>query len=176
MAGERNWTMTGTTRVLTMAALILVFSPRQVSAQNADDLAKQTQNPVASLISVPLQANFDVGLGAREATSMTFNIQPVAPFALNKTWNAILRVITPVLSHPTDDGSRITGMGDTTLTFFLAPARATKLIWGVGPVLFLPTGTNNTLGTEKVGIGPSIVALAQPGKWTTGLLWNQIWS
>ena len=82
----------------------------------------------------------------------------------------------PVQSQPTDTSTRITGMGDTTMTLFFSPAKTGKIIWGAGPALLIPTATNDALGTEKFGIGPSIVALVQPGKWTTGALWNQIWS
>src|SRR5262245_23293947 len=159
-----------------LAAVMLLVSAPGVVAQNADELAKQTQNPVSSLISFPLQANWDVGLGEREAAGTTLNIQPVAPFSLTKDWNVILRVIMPLVSQPTDDGPRLNGMSDTVATIFLSPARLGKVIWGVGPVLLLPTATNDALGSDKVGFGPSVVALVQPGKWTTGLLWNQIWS
>ncbi|MCI0538377.1 MAG: hypothetical protein L0Z50_24480 [Verrucomicrobiales bacterium] len=147
-----------------------------VAQQSADELAKQTQNPVASLISVPFQGNWDMGIGSRQTTGTTLNIQPVAPFALTKEWNVILRVIMPAVSQPTDTGPRINGMGDTVTTVFLSPARSGKVIWGAGPVLLVPTATNNALGTEKFGLGPSVVVLVQPGKWTVGMLWNQIWS
>jgi hypothetical protein len=130
--------------------------------QSADELAKQTQNPVASLISLPFQANWDAGIGEREAIGATLNIQPVAPFPLTKEWNMILRVIMPVVSQPTDDGFRINGMSDTVATVFLSPARSGKVIWGAGPVMLLPTATNNALGSEKIGFGPSVVALVQP--------------
>jgi len=166
----------GTRRICVATTLLVVGGAVGVCAQSADELAKQTQNPVASLISVPFQANWDVGIGAREATGTTLNIQPVAPFALTKSINAILRVIMPLVSQPTDNDVRVNGMSDTVATLFLSPSRSGKLIWGVGPVLLLPTATNNALGSEKVGVGPSVVALVQPGKWTTGLLWNQIWS
>lgn len=144
-------------------------------AQDANELAKQAQNPISSLVSVPFQGNWDVGVGARDATGTTLNIQPVAPFSLTKDVNVILRVIMPLVSQPTDDGLRINGMSDTVMTAFFAPVKS-KITWGAGPVLLLPTATNNTLGDEQVGLGPSIVALVQPGHWTTGILWNQIWS
>jgi hypothetical protein len=145
-------------------------------AQSADELARQTQNPVSSLISFPFQANWDVGVGARESTATTLNIQPVAPFSLTERWNVILRVIMPLVSQPTDDGLRINGMSDTLATAFLSPAQVGRVVWGAGPVLHLPTATNSALGSEQVGVGPSVVALVQPGRWTTGILWNQVWS
>jgi hypothetical protein len=159
-----------------IGALLLLAAAHSAFAQSADELAKQTQNPVANLITVPFQGNWDVGISDREAVSTTLNIQPVAPFSLTKSWNVILRVIMPLTSHPTDEGLRVNGMSDTVATAFLAPSRSGHVIWGAGPVLLLPTATSNTLGSEQVGVGPSIVALVQPGKWTTGILWNQVWS
>jgi hypothetical protein len=154
---------------------LLLSTAHTANAQSADELAKQTQNPVSSLISFPFQGNWDVGMGTREATGTTLNIQPVAPFSFTKDWNIILRVIMPLTSQPTDDGLRINGMSDTVATAFLSPARTGKVIWGAGPVLQFPTATNNALGSEQVGLGPSVVALTQPGRWTVGLLWNQVW-
>jgi hypothetical protein len=159
-----------------LATILLIGESRPVFAQTADELAKQTQNPVASLISVPFQGNWDFGIGEREATGSTLNIQPVAPFGLTTDWNIILRVIMPVQSQPADGGQRFTGMGDTTMTVFFSPAKTGSVIWGAGPAILIPTATNQGLGTEKVGLGPSVVALIQPGKWTVGALWNQIWS
>jgi len=165
-------------RVLTVLSIagLLLGLPRSSLAQSADELAKQTQNPVASLISMPFQGNWDFGIGDREATGTLLNIQPVAPFALTPTWNVILRVIMPVQSQPAEDGTRFTGMGDTLMTVFLSPAKTGRVIWGVGPAILIPTATNQNLGAEKLGLGPSVVALVQPGKWTLGALWNQIWS
>jgi hypothetical protein len=169
-------TMRAVSRILCLVAVSLLVIAYDAVAQSADELARQTQNPVASLISVPFQANWDVGVGTREAVGTTFNIQPVAPFPLTKSVNVIARVIMPLVSNPTDDGLRINGMSDTLATAFLSPAHTGTVIWGAGPVLLLPTATNNVLGSEQVGFGPSIVALVQPGKWTTGILWNQVWS
>jgi hypothetical protein len=161
---------------VTLAVWSFVLLPRTSSAQNADALAKETQNPVSSLISVPFQGNWDMGLGERSDTATLLNIQPVMPFSLNKEWNIIARVITPLLSQPAGTGARISGIGDTVATAFLSPARSGRIIWGAGPVMLLPTSTNSALGTEKIGLGPSVVALAQPGAWTVGALFNHIWS
>lgn len=163
--------------VVLAAVTVMLGVSRPVLAQSAEELAKQTQNPVASLISMPFQGNWDFGIGDREATGTLLNIQPVAPFGLTKDWNVILRVIMPVSSQPTESGDeRLTGMGDTTMTVFFSPAKTGKVIWGAGPAILIPTATNQGLGTEKFGLGPSVVALVQPGKWTVGALWNQIWS
>lgn len=157
--------------------LVAMFSlAGTAAAQDADQLAKQTQNPVSSLISLPLQGNWDFGIGDRDATGTLLNIQPVMPFGISDSTNVILRVIMPLTSQPSDDGTRINGLGDVLATAFFSPADAGGIIWGVGPVFLLPAATNNVLGSEKFGIGPSAVALTQPGNWTIGTLFNHIWS
>ena len=158
------------------AAALLLVLPAHAAAQNADELAKQTQNPVASLISVPLQGNWDFGIGDRDAVGTLLNIQPVMPFAISPSTNIILRVIMPLTSQPDSSGARINGLADVVATAFFSPAKSGAITWGAGPVFQLPAATNSSLGSEKFGIGPSVVVLTQPGPWTVGMLFNQIWS
>jgi len=180
-----SWTMrAGAVTALLLALLAWPASvwaqsdadARAADASQAAQLAKQTQNPVSSLISVPFQGNWDMGIGDREATGTLLNFQPVVPFGITPSTNVILRVIMPLASQPAADGTRVGGLGDIVMSAFFSPAVSGKVIWGVGPVLLLPTATNNALGPEKFGIGPSVVVLTQPGPWTVGLLFNQIWS
>ena len=182
---HRSWTTRGT--AIVALALTALGWPTVTSAQTSTperveaavdqaSLAKQTQNPVSSLISVPLQGNWDFGLGDRDATGTILNIQPVIPFPITKSTNIILRVIMPLASQPGNDGVRVNGLADVTATVFFSPAKAGRVIWGVGPVFLLPAATTNALGSEKFGTGPSAVALVQPGPWTVGMLFNHIWS
>lgn len=169
-----------TSRVVTIVGAgvlaMLLMWPAGAIAQDAAELAKQTQNPVASLVSFPLQGNWDMGIGTRDATATTVNIQPVIPISLSESTNVILRVIMPLTSQPGPEGLRFNGITDIVATAFFSPAKAGKIIWGVGPVALLPTATNSRIGTEKFGVGPSAVVMVQPGKWSTGMLYNQIWS
>ena len=169
--------MTGwATRLSRSVAAMLALLPAAASAQSSDELAKQTQNPVSSLASLPFQGNWDFGLGERDATASLLNVQPVVPFAISSNTNVILRVIMPLTSQPAPDGTRINGLADVVATAFFSPQRLGRIIWGAGPVFHLPAATNASLGSEKFGIGPSVVALTQPGEFTIGFLYNQIWS
>lgn len=158
-----------------------LFFSSQVYAQDVDELAKQLSNPVASLISVPFQSNFDYGGGRDdEGFRYTLNIQPVIPVSISEDWNMISRTILPVIhqdDYVDDDGWSQTGLGDTVQSFFFSPKAPTAsgMIWGVGPVLLLPTGTEAYLGTEKWGAGPTGLFLFQKGTWTYGTLANHLW-
>jgi hypothetical protein len=146
---------------------------------DADALAKQLSNPVAALISVPLQLNYDDGYGAGgDGERFTLNIQPVAPFSISEDWNVISRTILPVISQDgvIGNGSQ-SGLGDTTQSLFFSPKAPTASgwIWGAGPAFLLPTATEDELGTGQWAIGPTIVALKQTGDgWTYGALWNYL--
>jgi hypothetical protein len=147
-------------------------------ANSTEALQKATQNPVANLISVPLQNNTNLGIGPYDRIQDVLNIQPVIPVRLSENWNLITRVIQPIVWQPypaaTTGGEY--GLGDMNPSFFISPAKPGKLIWGVGPAFVFPTATNNILGQGKVSMGPSFVALAQPGHWTIGALINNVWS
>ena len=148
------------------------------AAADSEELRKAAQNPVASLISVPIQQNWNGGIGDHDRIQSVLNIQPVIPFSLNQHWNVITRWITPIVFQPIPetDAQGYYGLGDLNPSFFLSPKKS-KVIWGVGPTFLLPTATNTTfLGQGKLGIGPTVVVLVQPAKWTLGFLVNNIWS
>ncbi|MGB8785309.1 MAG: neuromedin U, partial [Terriglobales bacterium] len=152
-----------------------------VAAANADALRKASQNPVASLISVPVQDNFNGGIEPGNRTQNLLNIQPVIPLKLNENWNLIIRWITPILYQPLPAPSPlpqigVSGLGDMQPTFFLSPAKPSKLIWGAGPVIQMPTATSQYLGQGKLALGPNIVALVMPGNFVMGAIVNNIWS
>lgn len=164
-----------------LAILLLATTLAAQNAAPANDteaLAKATQNPVANLISVPFQNNTNFAIGPYDRTQNILNIQPVIPTRLNAHVMMISRIIQPIVWQPysaqTTGGEF--GFGDISPTFFLSPTKPGKLIWGVGPAWVFPTATNQLLGQGKVSVGPSVVALVQPGHWTLGALVNNVWS
>jgi hypothetical protein len=145
------------------------------------DLAKKLSNPVASLISVPFQFNYDSQIGPDErGHRLTMNFQPVVPISISDDWNMISRTILPVTSQAdiVPGGGSQFGLGDTTQSLFFSPKTPTSngVIWGVGPAFLLPTATDELLGAKKWGLGPTIVLLKQSSGFTYGFLTNQIWS
>lgn len=138
------------------------------------ELAKQVQNPVGDLISIPVQNNTNPGYGPRNNTQNITNIQPVIPIRLNKDWNVITRAIIPFVNQPVSE--RKFGLGDVQFSLFLSPTNPGRFIWGVGPALQFPTATGDSLGQGKWAAGPTAVGTFMQGPWVVGLLMNNIWS
>ena len=151
--------------------------PATPPASEGENLLRQLSNPVANLVSIPFQMNWDQGVGPGDQTRFLLNVQPVLPFSINEDWNLIARVIMPILSQPAlaPGGSPAFGVSDVLMTAFVSPTRP-GIIWGVGPALSLPSTTQLTLGSGKWSAGPSVVVLNQVGGWMYGALWNQTWS
>jgi hypothetical protein len=175
-----------TTVAFIFMVTIITVAVQPVLAENPQgggdaELAQELSNPLAALITIPVQFNYDSNIGIRDdGWKLQTNIQPVIPFEWNDNWNLITRTIVPVVSQ--DDiapgtGSQF-GLGDINLSLFFSPKKPTSggLIWGVGPVFLLPTATDSLLGADKWGAGPAAVVLTTRGQWTMGMLTNHVWS
>lgn len=163
------------------AASALAASPAAVFAQSDDQLARELANPIAALISIPLQSNWETRVGPVDGGyQYRLNIQPVVPFTLSEDWNLITRAILPVVWQQEifPGAGTQTGLSDLLASFFFSPKAPTAsgIIWGAGPVLLVPTATDQLLGTRRWGLGPTAVALRQDGPWTMGVLANHLWS
>ena len=147
------------------------------SADQQSELARKLANPISDLVSVPFQFNWEQNVGINDETRFVLNVQPVIPFSISTDWNMITRVIVPLVSQPSlfEGGAPASGVSDIVTSFFFSP-KAGALIWGVGPVVSLPSTSIPTLGTGKWSAGPTVVVLKQTGPWTVGALWNQLWS
>lgn len=147
------------------------------TGEATSQLQKAVQNPVANLISAPLQNNTNFGVGTYDRTQNALNFQPVIPAKIGQNWMIVTRLIQPFVWQPYPAPTTGEyGLGDMNPTFFLSSQRPGKVIWGAGPAFVLPTATNKILGQGKFSIGPSFVALTQPGPWTLGALVNNVWS
>ncbi len=165
---------------LAMAAAALAM-PALAQEDQAAELAKKLSNPVAALVSVPIQYNRDEYGGRNEgAVADRVVLQPVVPFSLNDEWNLITRTLIPFADQRGFPAASVnkSGIGDTTASQFFSPKSPTAggVVWGVGPVELLPTAADDALGTGKWGLGPTFVVLKQAGPWTVGYLGSHIWS
>jgi hypothetical protein len=185
LSNKTQTTKKNTLRTINTLVLLTSLGCSQVvfaeitEADKKAALAKKLSNPVAALISLPMQYNYDSDIGASDRGSRsTLNIQPVIPFSISEDWNLISRTILPVINQHDifSQGESQTGIGDVVQSMFFSPKAPTSngWIWGAGPVLLLPTGSDAKLSADKFGLGPTAVALKQDGPWTYGGLANHI--
>ena len=153
-------------------------APSSGNEESNTDLAKKTQNPVADLISVPFQNNFNFNTGPENRTVWVLNVQPVIPIHLSDEWNLITRIVMPIINLPSlaPGIDHAFGLGDINPTFFFSPVGSEKFIWGAGPTFTVPTASSRLLGNGKYSAGPAAVALTMQGPWVVGALVNNQWS
>lgn len=170
--------------VFTLMHATAASAQEQTDAEAAE-LAKKLANPLASLVSVPIQFNWDDGYGPDDGNKLFANVQPVIPFSLTENWNLITRTILPVVINQKDvtpGSGNQTGLGDITFSMWLSPKAPKQmgglgnLVWGVGLTSIIPTATSTNMGTDKLSVGPTFVALLLNKGWTAGMLINQFWS
>jgi hypothetical protein len=161
--------------ILLLAAFAPSLQSQEAAAgSDASALAQAASNPIANMISLPLQLNNDLGYGPYDRSVNILNIQPVLPLAGGKI---ITRTIFPIVWIPefgAESGQRTSGLSDINATAFYVP-KSGSFMWGIGPIVVFPTGGSER-GSEKWSAGPSAVVLSVNGPWTLGVLANNIWS
>jgi len=170
-----------------IASALMLMPMSTFAGMSQEEIAKATQNPLTAMYSVPIQNNTYFNAGPSNQTKNVANFQPVIPIDFNDDWTLVTRTIMPLTYLPSDmakrpyigiDDDSQFGIGDTTFTAFFTPKDPgdSGWLWGAGPVLYLPTATNDSLGTKKWGAGPAAVALKMDGKWVYGSLLMHVWS
>jgi hypothetical protein len=172
---------------LSVALLALCFLSAGAGAQSPDAgtgsdetaIAKKLQNPIGDLYSVPFQNNLNFNYGPHGGTQDNLNIQPVIPIHITENWSVITRTILPLVWQPSLLPAQTVPFGTAPIVFsaFLSPSEPVNgLVWGVGPVVQIPTISSATLGSNVWGGGPTAVAVYMNGPWVVGALTNAIWS
>jgi hypothetical protein len=178
-------------RVLVLAAISwsLALTPRHACHAQSEtdsaktvrqtkeegDLAKAAQNPVANMVSLPLQYNYSTGAGLGTNSAMVLNVQPVLPLPIDDRWLIVSRTVVPFTNVPLGDIGRASGVADIEEQAYFTAAKPGKITWAVGPIFSFPTATNSVLRTGQWGLGPTAVVLGMPGPWVIGALVNNVW-
>lgn len=184
------------TQIRIMLSLVIGLSSLSVVADQ--NLAKQSQNPLATVVSVPFENDVYFGIGPSDATAYALNTKPVYPISLGN-WNLINRGIIPVIYSEGQDPDKLPpegldppdlgdkgllqlsegsewGLGDITYQGFFSPKNSGNWVWGAGPVLVMPTASKDRYSSDKWSLGPGFVALTMPGNWVVGVLGQNVWS
>ena len=150
---------------------------RVAHADETGDLARASQNPISSLISVPFEFNNNFNTGPEDSYFQQLLIKPVIPMRLTENWNLVNRAILPVLYQEglVSGQEDKWGLGDFTYQAFFTPAKTGKWIWGIGPSVVAPLGTNDRFSSNKWSLGPNAVVLTMPGPWVIGALVSNVW-
>jgi hypothetical protein len=163
---------------IALGALGLLMPTSALALESDADLAKKLANPISSLISVPLQGNYDCCYGPSDGYRYTLNVQPVLPVSISDDWNMISRTIVPIVyqDSPAPGVDDEFGFSDVTQSLFFSPKNTRDgVTWGIGPAFLLPLG-GEALGSQKWGLGPTGIVLKQQGPVTYGVLANHVWS
>lgn len=165
-------------RHLASCLAAMLFTAPVLAQDNASALAAKVQNPIADLISLPIQSNFNMGIGPHDRTQTVVNVQPVVPFGLTPDWMLVTRWIMPIINQPNiaNSSGGTFGLGDFNPSFFLVPKLPGDVMIGFGPTLLFPTATSRETGSGKWGAGPTAVVVWMPKPWVVGVLANNIWS
>ncbi|QDS97569.1 hypothetical protein [Adhaeretor mobilis] len=164
-------------RLLSVTRLIIcLWASAAVSHCSAEDSAgKQSQNPIADLVTLPIQNNWNFGNGPDDRTQFVSLVQPVIPLKLSDHWNLITRPIMPFVNSPIGTSDVSHGLGDMQWQNFFVPIPEEPSSWtyGAGPSFILPTASDETLGLQRWGAGVSGVAVYSKGPVVGGALINQ---
>lgn len=147
------------------------------SASEKAEIAKKLANPIANMVSVPFQWNWDQKTGKNgKGHDQTLLVQPVIPMGLSGGDNLIFRPIATASMQSDVNGFSGTGMQGVQLEIFYAPNTGSSLIWGVGPYLASPAGSSGHFGSQQTGGGVTGVVVDRTGPWTYGLLAFNSWN
>lgn len=140
--------------------------------------AADAQNPIAHVISLPVQNNLYTSVGPYRKKADSVLIQPVVPFKIDSNWSLITRTIVPIVHDPkvSESQGAKTGLGNIEPQFYVTPAHPGQLIWGAGAQLWLPTASSRYVGYNHWGGGPAAVVLTIDGPWVAGALLNNVWA
>ncbi|MEI6890761.1 MAG: hypothetical protein V5783_01200 [Pontiella sp.] len=140
--------------------------------------AQTAQNPMADLMKLSIRNSYDFNAGKKEAVNFRVAFQPSMVSEISTGWNLVNRLDIPFLYQP----GRITGekdsfgLGDITYESWFGPSSGQPFFWGLGPVVQIPTATDNQIGTKKWSAGLTANTTVVRGPIVAGIRANHLWS
>lgn len=165
-----------------LLVLLLIFASAvcgQEEAVDDDKMVKDSGDPVTSVLNLPVQDNVSFGIGEYDRTMHLIKIQPIRlSLQTGRLYKVRSRSIIPLKYVPDINSATggVFGLGDIIVTGFFTPSSFGRFVWGVGPVLSLPTATDKVLGTGKWSAGVSVVLVTQGKQWLAGAVAFNVWS
>ena len=157
-----------------LVSISLCVMPELVSAVEDGELAQKLNNPIAALISVPMEYNRDSDIGPNKTGEVdSIKFTPVIPWNISENYNLITRTVFSYVDQDIPEyGLDENGLSDIAQSFWFSPKAVgdSGVIWGLGGIVLLDSATEDSLGAGKWGAGPSVVMLKQAGPWTYGAL------
>lgn len=162
---------------LWFGALSIRSAQAQQTAPNTltpEELAKSTHNPFEDFIKVQFESDTEFSIGPHHNAGDSSSVTPLVPFHLNVDWDLIARPYVAITYQPSPHEQF--GLNDSQVSLFLTPHNASEWIWGIGPILQLPTATSDGLGTGRWSAGPTAALIYSKGPWFNGVLAYQLMS
>ena len=121
-----------------IAALGMAILLPQVALAEDRDLAKELANPIADLINVVIEADYDHDIGDDNGSQWITNLEPTIPFSISENWNVISRTSLPIITQDdiSSDGAEESGIGDIFQHLFFSPKKTYNI-----PRTYLGSGT-----------------------------------
>ncbi|MFL5815036.1 MAG: hypothetical protein ACJ763_15780 [Bdellovibrionia bacterium] len=171
-------TFIGASSMNARAQQLVLPAPPKPPVPGLEELARKAQNPLSDLTSALLENNFGFGFGLSNGLQYNANLEEIYPVRLVDQLGLVQRFIVPFIAQPETvpgQGSN-GGLGDIQYQAYFTSVNQTGFIFGLGPIVSIPSAYPHELGSGKWSAGPTASAVAVVGDWVAGVQVNQLWS
>lgn len=168
--------------VRTLTVFVFLAASCLSYAQQSESVIEELRE-APSFFALPTELDHDFGAVNGDATII--RLMPLYGFTLGENWRLVnLTIITladapggtPTFPGGDDFGGNTAGIADLLHASFFTPKSSGSFIWGIGPMLSLPTATDDALGSDKWSLGPAVRLTHTTTHWSFGVVAGQRWS